>query len=65
VNVKAIEQSSDDGLRAGGSQASQGLRPLGVDRGNVWVADDFDDRLPDELLSASYGGEIPVAGLAS
>ena len=35
------------------------LRPLGMDRGKVWIADDFDAPLPDDLLQAFYGGEIP------
>jgi prevent-host-death family protein len=35
------------------------VRPLGFDRGKVWVADDFDAPLPDELLKAFYGGELP------
>jgi prevent-host-death family protein len=35
------------------------VRPLGMDRGRVWVADDFDAPLPDDLLKAFYGGEIP------
>lgn len=35
------------------------VRPLGMDRGKVWVADDFDAPLPDELLKAFYGGELP------
>lgn len=34
-------------------------RPLGMDRGKVWVADDFDAPLPDELLKEFYGGELP------
>jgi prevent-host-death family protein len=34
-------------------------RPLGFARGQVWVADDFDAPLPDDLLAAFYGGEIP------
>jgi prevent-host-death family protein len=34
-------------------------RPLGMDRGTVWVADDFDAPLPDDLLKAFYGGELP------
>jgi len=37
----------------------QNVRPLGFARGEVWVADDFDAPLPDELLAAFYGGEIP------
>jgi prevent-host-death family protein len=34
-------------------------RPLGMDRGRIWIADDFDAPLPDDLLAAFYGGEIP------
>jgi prevent-host-death family protein len=34
-------------------------RPLGFARGQVWVADDFDAPLPDDLLAEFYGGEIP------
>jgi hypothetical protein len=25
----------------------------------IWIADDFDAPLPDDLLAAFYGGEIP------
>lgn len=35
------------------------IRPLGMDRGRVWVADDFDAPLPDHLLKEFYGGELP------
>ncbi len=35
------------------------IRPLGMDRGRVWVANDFDAPLPDELLKEFYGGELP------
>jgi prevent-host-death family protein len=34
-------------------------RPLGMDRGRVWVADDFDAPLPDGILREFYGGELP------
>ena len=34
-------------------------RPMGFARGEVWVADDFDAPLPDELLKEFYGGELP------
>jgi prevent-host-death family protein len=34
-------------------------RPLGMDRGRIWIADDFDAPLPDDLLAEFYGGEIP------
>jgi len=33
-------------------------RPMGMDRGKVWVADDFDAPLPNDLLAAFYG-EVP------
>src|ERR1700683_904953 len=35
------------------------VRPLGFDRGRVWIADDFDAPLPDDLLKQFYGGELP------
>ena len=35
------------------------VRPLGFARGEVWVADDFDAPLPDELLKQFYGGTLP------
>ncbi len=34
-------------------------RPMGFDRGRVWIADDFDAPLPDDLLKAFYGGVLP------
>jgi prevent-host-death family protein len=34
-------------------------RPLGFARGQIWIADDFDAPLPDDLLKEFYGGEIP------
>jgi prevent-host-death family protein len=39
--------------------AKQKGRPLGFARGEVWVADDFDAPLPDEMLKDFYGGELP------
>lgn len=35
------------------------VRPLGFARGQVWVADDFDAPLPDDLLKEFYGGALP------
>lgn len=35
------------------------VRPLGIARGQIWIADDFDAPLPDDLLKAFYGGELP------
>ena len=34
-------------------------RPMGMDRGKIWIADDFDAPLPDDLLKAFYGGRLP------
>jgi prevent-host-death family protein len=34
-------------------------RPLGFARDQIWIADDFDAPLPDDLLAAFYGGTIP------
>jgi prevent-host-death family protein len=35
------------------------IRPLGMDRGRIRIADDFDAPLPDDLLKEFYGGELP------
>lgn len=35
------------------------LRPLGFARGEIWIADDFDAPLPDDLLKEFYGGVLP------
>jgi prevent-host-death family protein len=40
-------------------------RPMGFARDQVWVADDFDAPLPEDLLKAFYGGEIPEPEKAS
>ena len=34
-------------------------RPMGFAKGEVWIADDFDAPLPDDLLRDFYGGELP------
>jgi prevent-host-death family protein len=41
------------------------VRPLGFARGEVWVADDFDAPLPDELLAEFYSGSLPKAAVPS
>src|SRR5579862_9964921 len=38
-------------------QSANKTRPLGFARGQVWVADDFDAPLPDDLLKEFYGGK--------
>jgi prevent-host-death family protein len=40
-------------------ERKQKTRPLGMDRGRIWIADDFDAPLPDDLLKKFYGGELP------
>ncbi len=40
-------------------ESSAKIRPLGMDRGRIWIADDFDAPLPDDILAEFYGGEIP------
>lgn len=40
-------------------EPNNGKRPLGFARDQVWVADDFDAPLPDDLLAAFYGGTLP------
>ena len=34
------------------SSRRRGSRPLGMDEGRIWIADDFDAPLPDDLLKA-------------
>lgn len=34
-------------------------RPMGMDRGKIWIADDFDAPLPNDMLKEFYGGELP------
>jgi prevent-host-death family protein len=40
-------------------ETKNGARPLGFARGEVWIADDFDAPLPDEILKQFYGGDLP------
>jgi antitoxin (DNA-binding transcriptional repressor) of toxin-antitoxin stability system len=40
-------------------QKEEVLRPMGFDRGKIWISDDFDAPLPDDLLKEFYGGELP------
>jgi hypothetical protein len=36
-------------------------RPLGLYRGKIWMADDFDGPLPDDILAAFYGEDTVEA----
>ena len=40
-------------------EQKKGVRPLGMDGGRIWMADDFDAPLPDDLLHQFYGGTLP------
>jgi prevent-host-death family protein len=40
-------------------KVAQGKRPLGLYRGQIWMADDFDAPLPDDILAAFYGEDTP------
>lgn len=40
-------------------EKTQNTRPMGFGRGEVWMADDFDAPLPDDLLAEFYGGALP------
>ena len=35
-------------------------RPLGIDRGKIWIADDFDAPLPPDILAGFLGEEPPA-----
>jgi prevent-host-death family protein len=38
-------------------EKKKSVRPLGFAREEIWIADDFDAPLPDDLLAAFYGEE--------
>jgi prevent-host-death family protein len=35
------------------------VRPLGKDRGKIWIADDFDAPLPPDILAGFLGEDSP------
>ena len=35
-----------------------GPRPLGLMKGQIWIADDFDDPMPQDFLDAYYNSEL-------
>ena len=37
----------------------KGKRPLGFYRGQIWMSDDFDAPLPDDILAGFYGEDVP------
>ena len=44
-------------------EVKKNVRPLGFARGEIWVADDFDAPLPDDLLAA-FEGDLEGTGVA-
>ena len=40
-------------------ESRQNVRPLGFARDEIWIADDFDAPLPDEILAA-FNGNVPT-----
>ncbi len=45
--------------------ATPPVRKPGAMKGDVWIADDFDDPLPPDLLAAFYGGALPATAAAT
>jgi prevent-host-death family protein len=39
--------------------ATQGKRPLGLFKGEIWISDDFDAPLPPDILARFLGEEQP------
>ena len=35
-------------------------RPWGIDRDRIWIADDFDAPLPDDILASFLGTDLPA-----
>lgn len=40
----------------------RGPRPMGMDRGRIWISEDFDAPLPDDVLALFEGEEHKPAG---
>ena len=41
------------------ARATEGKRPLGMFKGEVWIADDFDGPLPPDILAGFLGDDEP------
>ena len=41
-------------------EEKKATRPLGFARNKVWIADDFDAPLPDDVLAAFHGEDVPI-----
>lgn len=38
---------------------TEGKRPLGLYKGEIWIADDFDGPLPPDILAGFLGDDVP------
>ena len=38
---------------------NEGKRPLGLFKGEIWIADDFDGPLPPDILAGFLGDDVP------
>jgi prevent-host-death family protein len=45
--------------------AEKPKRPLGFYKGQIWMADDFDAPLPDDILAGFLGEELPPEKIAA
>ena len=53
VMIKKTNKQGDKAKAPEAKISSQAkLRPIGLDRGKVWMRDNFDDPLPDEFMKA-------------
>ena len=45
--------------------AEKPKRPLGLFKGQIWMADDFNGPLPDDILAGFLGEELPPTKIAA
>ena len=45
--------------------AERPKRPLGLFKGQIWMADDFNGPLPDDILAGFLGEELPPQKIAA
>lgn len=53
-----IARNGEPAARLVPYEATKGRRVPGCGKGKIWIADDFNDPLPEELLRAFYEGPI-------
>lgn len=61
VSSKALPEASPDRLAEPDSERQKGAE-IGFMSGAVWIADDFDGPLPDDLLQLTADGVLPATG---